>query len=169
MSNKGLSRKDAETTVFTDATWCVIRGKLVPSPGRPGKVKGRFIVVAEKIPYEAIDKVHSDMKSESLPLTGVYLAHDSMGYARYAGRGNVFNRLKSHKKAHSLELSYFSFYMVAEKIHEREIETILIRAAGPQLQFNDRKKRVTIAPGSIRDYEPRTKFYERQYKKGPKG
>jgi len=63
-----------------------------------------------------------------------------MGTARYIGRGHVFNRLKSHKKAHQKELVYFSFYIVEEKQHEREIETLLIRAAGPQLEFNDRKK-----------------------------
>ena len=94
------------------------------------------------------------------------MAHDSMGVARYVGRGNVFNRLSSHKRAHNLELQYFSFYIVAEKVHEREIETLLIRAGGAQLHFNERKKRVDIQPGDIRDYEADTYFYERQYRKG---
>lgn len=168
MANKGFSRKDCLSDVFRDAQWKVIHGKLTPSPGRPGRIKGLFSVVAEKIPFAALDSVRKDMHKQKLPVTGVYIAHDSMGFARYAGRGNIFSRLKSHKKTHSLELAYFSFYIVLEKIHEREIETILIRAAGPQLQFNDRKKRITIAPGNIRDYEPRTLFYERQYKKGRK-
>ncbi len=166
MANKGFSRKDTHDTVFRDALWSVVRGKLTPSPGRPGKVKGLFLVVAEKIPLSALDCIRKDMTAQCLPLTGVYMAHDSMGFARYAGRGNIFSRLKAHKKTHSLELAYFSFYIVLEKIHEREIETILIRAAGPQLQFNDRKKQITIKPGNIRDYEPRTSFYERQYRKG---
>jgi hypothetical protein len=76
--------------------------------------------------------------------------------------------LASHKRAHSLELEYFSFYVVAEKKHEREIETLLIRAAGFLLEFNDRKKRNGIAPGSVNDYEPGTIFYERRYQKGAK-
>ena len=42
----------------------------------------------------------------------------------------------------------------------------MIRAAGPLLEFNDRKKRVGIQPGSICDYEAGTLFYERHYKKG---
>jgi hypothetical protein len=57
---------------------------------------------------------------------------------------------------------------VLAKKHEREIETVVIRAAGPQLVFNTQKKRVTNHAGSIRDYEPSTLFYERQKKKGPK-
>ena len=36
------------------------------------------------------------------------------------------------------------------------------------MEFNDRKKRVGIAPGNIKDYEPGATFYERQYKKGRK-
>jgi hypothetical protein len=31
---------------------------------------------------------------------------------------------------HKLEVKYFSFYVVTEKKHEREIETLLIHAAG---------------------------------------
>src|SRR5690606_42073039 len=91
----------------------------------------------------------------------------SLGSPRYVGRGSIFARLKSHKNAHPHELVYFSFYIVEDKQHEREIETLLIRAAGDQLEFNDRKKRVGIKPGNIRDYEPGTVFYERQSKKGP--
>ena len=91
-----------------------------------------------------------------------------MGAARYIGRGSVFSRLAAHKKEHPHELVYFSFYIVEEKQHEREIETLLIRAAGPQLEFNDRKKRIGINSGNIRDYEPGTSFYERQAKKGRK-
>ena len=99
---------------------------------------------------------------------GIYVAHDSMGYARYVGRGNIFSRLRARQKAQPLELVYFSFYVVLNKNHEREIETLLIRASGPLLQFNTRKKRVTIQAGNIRDYEPGTYFYERQRKKGKK-
>jgi hypothetical protein len=46
---------------------------------------------------------------------------------------------------------------------QREIETLLIRAAAFLLEFNTRKRRVGIAAGSIHDYEAGTVFYQRQY------
>jgi hypothetical protein len=122
--------------------------------------------VAEKIPYSALDAVRKDLKARAIGLTGVYVAHDSMGVARYIGRGSIFGRLRRRRRAQSLELHYFSFFVVAEKTHEREIETLLIRAAGPQLHFNTRKKRVDIQPGSVRDFEAGTLFYERRYRRG---
>ena len=64
---------------------------------------------------------------------------------------------------------YFSFYIVANKQHEREIETLLIRVGGAHLQFNERKKRVDISPGSVGDYEAGTMYVERQKKKGKRG
>jgi hypothetical protein len=91
-----------------------------------------------------------------------------MGYARYIGRGKIFPRLRACREKHKLEVMYFSFYVVEEKKHEREIETLLIHAAGPLLQFNTKKKRVTISAGSIRDFEAGTKFFEPSYKKGRK-
>jgi hypothetical protein len=106
------------------------------------------------------------MDAKRLGRTGIYLAHDSMGVARYAGRGNIFSRLKQHQKSHKLELAYFSFYVIPNKSHEREVETLLIRAASNLLLFNERKKRETIQPGNIHDYEAGTKFYERQWKRG---
>ena len=66
----------------------------------------------------------------------------------------------------TLELEYFSFYIVEEKKHEREIETIMIRAAGPLLVFNEKKKRNSIDAGDIKDYEAGTMYYERHWKKG---
>ena len=91
-----------------------------------------------------------------------------MGCPRYIGRGNVFSRLALRKRRHPLELAYFSFYIVSTKKHEREIETLLIRAASTLLHFNEKKKRIDISPGSVRDYEPGIRFYERQRKKGKK-
>ncbi len=89
-----------------------------------------------------------------------------MGYARYVGRDDIFTRLKSCRGKQVLELKYFSFYVVENRNHEREIETVLIRAAGRLLEFNERKKNDSILPGNVRDYEAATHFYERQYKKG---
>ena len=164
---KPAARKILSGKIWTDdQKWSVHHGELKPGRGRPAGAERLFQVVAEKLPYASLDEVRKHMKSNDLSHNGVYIAHDSMGYARYVGRGNIFNRLKSHKKAHDLELAYFSFYVVHDKKHEREIETILIRAAGPLLEFNDRKKRVTIKAGNLHDYEAHTQFYERQYKKG---
>jgi len=165
---KGLSTKRNINRVFGDSSWRVWHGRLVPGRGRPDKVQHLFRVVGEKLPFPAMKAVRKHMVKMGYPTNGIYVAEDSMGYARYIGRGNIFNRLGSRWKAQKLELAYVSFYVVLDKKHEREIETLLIRAAGPLLQFNERKKRVTIEAGNVRDYEPRTYFYERQHKKGKK-
>lgn len=89
-----------------------------------------------------------------------------MGYPRYIGRGQIFSRLKERHNKQRLEIIYFSFFVVENKMHEREIETIMIRAAGPLLDFNNRKVRNDIEAGDVRDFEPGTKYVERQYKKG---
>jgi hypothetical protein len=167
-SNKRRSRKVIEKKVAAHGQWTVWRGKLVPPAGRPGRVKSLFKVVAEKIPFDCLRAVEYDMKDEGLPRTGIYLAHDSMGAVRYAGRGSIFTRLATRKKEQFLQLHYFSFYVVSDKKHEREIETLVIRAASHLLDFNERKKHPTIEPGNILDYEGGTKFYERQNTKGKK-
>ena len=59
------------------------------------------------IPFECLANVERDLKSQKLKNNGIYLAHDSMGHARYAGRGAIFTRLKARKKAHPHELQYF--------------------------------------------------------------
>ena len=169
MANKGVSRKDTNrANVWSDPAWVVKSGRLVPR-GRPRKVPQLFRELGEKLPYSALDSVEKHLKGKGASRSGVYIAHDSMGAPRYIGRGgNVFARLRSHKKTHRLELLYFSFYIVEDKAHEREVETLLIRGASHFLEFNSKKKRVGISPGNIRDYEPGTSFYERQYKKGRK-
>ncbi|MFA5913707.1 MAG: hypothetical protein WC830_09145 [Burkholderiales bacterium] len=165
---KKSSTKVISDRVWSGSDWSVEYGELKRGRGRPLRVSRLFKYLGEKIPFEALEDVRSHFISDGTAAQGVYVAHDSMGAARYIGRGSVFIRLRAHKKAHSHELAYFSFFMVEDKQHEREIETLLIRAAGPQLEFNDRKKRVGIKPGNIRDFEPGTNFYERQAKKGKK-
>ena len=64
---------------------------------------------------------------------------------------------------------YYSFYVVQEKIHEREIESLIIRAASPLLVFNNRKVRMGIDPASVRDFEPGTNYYRRRAIDGRKG
>ena len=123
-------------------------------------------MLGEKLPFEAINKVNAYLRNAGIPRNGVYIAHDSMGHARYIGRGRIFTRLRARLKSQALALKYFSFYVVEEKKHEREIETLLIRAAGPMLQFNTKKKRLTISAGSLLDYESGTQFFERKYKRG---
>ena len=166
---KSKFTKTVRAQVFSDGhQWTVHYGELKRRQGNPGKTEHLFKVIGEKIPFEALSSVKKHLKENDHTWQGVYVAHDSMGCPRYIGRGNIFSRLEARKKAQPLELEYFSFYVVSEKKHEREIETLMIRAAGFLLEFDDRKKRVGIAPGNIRDYEAGTMFYERQYKKGKK-
>ena len=168
-----------------DSVWVVGYGELTRPRGRPHggqKVEPLFRFVGQKIPFgkgnELLEKVERQVEEqldrepdeENRRPSGVYAVHDSMGVVRYVGRGqDVFARLRTHKKAHDLEFEYFSFWLVVDKHHEREIETLLIRGAGPLLVFNERKKRVGIELGDIKDYEPGTRYFERQRKKGPKG
>jgi len=163
---KKSSRKSKVERVWGNAQWTVGYGRLVPSPGRPTKTTRLFKVVGEKLPIEALNDVRRELRARGLGQEGVYVAHDSMGYARYVGRGRIFSRLKARARQSVLEVKYFSFYVVQAKLHEREIETLLIRIAAPMLYFNERKKRLNLSPGNIRDYEPGTQFYQRHYKKG---
>jgi hypothetical protein len=172
--NKGNYKKVVhEGKVFDSAQWTVCYGEL-QKPKRPGpKPKNEtphlFRFVGEKLPYSSLKSVEKHVRNVlgETP-NGVYLAHDSMGCPRYIGRGAIFSRLAARKEKQQLELEYFSFYVVADKRHEREVETLLIRSSSFLLQFNTRKKRVGIGPGNIMDYEPGTLFYERHYKKGKK-
>ncbi len=143
-------------------------GELKRGQGRPGKVVPLFSVVGEKLPYGSLGDVAKRVAVDFATKQGVYIAHDSMGYARYVGRGQIFTRLKAHLKAHPRELHYFSFFIVKEKMHEREIESLLIRAGGPHLHFNTKKRRIDIEAGDVRDFEPGTCFFERQMKRGRK-
>lgn len=165
-SPKQPSRKSAVTRVWHDLLWTVGRGRLVPGPGRPKKTRRLFQVVGEKLPIESLKDVAKKVTGGGGAVEGVYLAHDSMGYVRYVGRGQIFERLRARIRAEPLAIRYFSFYVVQAKPHEREIETLLIRTAAPMLYFNERKKRLNLSPGNIRDYEPGTEFYERHKRKG---
>jgi hypothetical protein len=163
--SKMPSVKKGGTDIVNDKIWKVVSGELARSPGRPTNAKSLFKFVGEKIPYQFLNRIKSEIGKTS---NGVYIVHDSMGYPRYIGRGNIFNRLTARFKAQPHELVYFSFFVVEEKIHEREIETIMIRAAGPLLDFNNRKIRNDIQPGDVRDFEAGTRYVERQKIKGPK-
>jgi hypothetical protein len=165
-NNKQFATKKNAGPIWSEDGWTVRHGKLVPRPGRPHKVKSLLRWVGEKIPFAALSEVKKLVQEKERVLEGVYVAHDSMGFARYVGRGRVFDRLKSRLKARSRELAYFSFYIVANKKHEREIETLLIRLGGANLHFNERKKRVDIEPGQVTDYESGTRYVERQRKRG---
>lgn len=148
----------------TDDGWRVFAGKLVPRPGHPGKSKRLFDLVAEKLPYDCLAEIRKHAAREfgvGNDPRGVYIAHDSMACPRYIGRGRVFSRLITRRRRNPRELVYFSFYLVEERKHEREIETLLIRAAGPLLHFNEMKKQDTIATGSVADFEAGTRFYRR--------
>lgn len=168
-SNKRPARKIITDAVYKDgSTWTVHYGELKRGRGRPSKEKHLFKVAAEKLPYDSLPAVKKHLQAQGHTYQGVYVAFDSMGCPRYIGRGNIFARLEARKKAQRLELQYYSFYVVSQKQHEREVETALIRAASFLLEFNERKKRIGISAGAINDYEAGTFFYERHYKRGKK-
>jgi hypothetical protein len=165
-SNKKPSKKVVTTNFGTKGPWKVVGGQLKrTTKGNPGK-GNLFSMVAEKIPYSFLDDVRKQVIKLGYKTSGVYVAHDSMGWPRYVGRGEVFSRLKDRKKKRTEELCYFSFYFIAHKKHEREIETLMIRTAGSLLSFNSRKRRIDQLTGRVDDYEPGTDFIERQSKKG---
>ena len=155
-------QKVIRSTVWKNADWVVVEGSLVPSPGRPPKPRRLFQYVGEKLPFACLKDVKKAISDHSDDLDGVYLAHDSMGVARYGGRGRIFRRLASHFRKYPRVLVYFSFYVIKNKSHEREIETAILRAASPQLILNQRKIREGIDPGSVRDYERGTRFFQRR-------
>lgn len=148
--------------------WIVWSGYIVKAYQRDLGGKSLFKCVAEKLPWAALLDVSKNLKSLNIKREGVYLAHDSFGVARYGGRGNIFQRLRNHKRRYRRELVYFSFYIIEDKTHEREIENVILRAAGPQLVLNQRKVRDGIEPGSVRDYEPGTRYYRRKMARGQK-
>jgi hypothetical protein len=165
--NKAAAKKVVTGPIGpTRGPWKVVGGYLRPGPGNPGKVDNLFALVAEKIPFSYIDDVRKAAQGRDISFQGVYVAHDSMGWPRYIGRGDVFSRLKARKKAQSQELQYFSLYIIKNKKHTREIETLMIRTAGSLLSFNDKKKRQDQMTGRVTDYEAGTQFAERQSKKG---
>ncbi len=162
-------RKDVAGNVWTDnADWVVVEGRLVPQPGKPPKTRHLFECVAEKLPFDCLSDIRKHLKDNDRDREGVYMAHDSMGVVRYGGRGQIFTRLAEHKRDHPKELLYFSFWIIKDKKHERELETAILRAAGPQMILNTRKVRAGIEVGNVQDYEPGTRFFERQKRKGKK-
>ena len=152
--------------VYLDNYWRVCHGQLKRGKGNPGNTPHLFRVVGEKIPFIALASVKKHLQNHNSEIEGVYVAHDSMGCPRYIGRGKIFSRLDTRRRASPRELVYFSFYVVADKKHEREIETLLIRSAEFVLELNQRKKRVGIAHADVKDFEAGTFFYERRDRKG---
>jgi hypothetical protein len=162
-----MKRKKADKKIWSDSDWVVVPGRLIPGPGRPLKTSRLFQFVGEKLPYDCLKSVKAHIRdvSDDDPY-GVYLSHDSFGVARYGGRGNIFGRLAQHKRDYPKELLYFSFFIIKNKNHEREIETAILRAASSQMTLNERKVRTGLAVGNVTDYEPGTHFVERQSPKG---
>jgi hypothetical protein len=117
--------------------WNVQVGELRPVGRGPHSRDHLFKYVAEKLPWAALSLVSAYLKTRKVKRVGVYMAHDSFGVARYGGRGNIFSRLRTHKRKYSKELVYFSFYIIENKTHEREIENVILRAAGPQMVLNN--------------------------------
>lgn len=165
-TNRPPSSKRTKEYLRVDGEpWRVAFGRLVPARGTPKKAGHLFSFVAEKIPFSFLKEVKKKIEYNGAKIEGVYMAHDSMGVARYGGRGRIFTRLGLHLKDYPLQLHYFSFYVIANKAHEREIETAILRAAGAQMSLNSRKVAGGFEPGNVQDYEPGTSFFERRQKK----
>jgi hypothetical protein len=162
-----MKRKKTEKRIWSDHDWVVVPGRLIGGPGRPLKTSRLFQFVGEKLPYDSLSKVKEHvMKVSTDDPVGVYLSHVSFGVARYGGRGDIFVRLAQHKRDYPKELQYFSFFIIRNKNHEREIETAILRAASSQMTLNERKVRTGLAIGNVIDYEPGTHFVERQSPRG---
>jgi hypothetical protein len=159
---RAKKRVEEEIWVSDDRKSKVVYGQLVPLPGHRPIVENLFLYVGEKLPFECLPAVRNHIAKKSTDLDGVYMAHDSFGVPRYGGRGRVFSRLRSRKRRYPKELVYFSFYIVKNKGHERELENAILRAAGPQMIINKVKVRANAEPGSVKDYEPGTRFYQRK-------
>lgn len=104
MQKKAALAKKTFETVWTDDEWSVRGGELKRGKGYPG-TPGLFQTVAEKLPYECLTALQKKIAD---PINGIYIAHDSMGCARYIGRGNIFQRLAARKREQPAELKYFS-------------------------------------------------------------
>lgn len=161
-------RKETYKRIWADSDWVVVPGKII-QPGRPLKISRLFQFVGEKLPYACLREVKAHVKAHTGKRKyGVYLAHDSFGVPRYAGRGDIFLRLARHKREFPKELQYFSFFIIKDEIHEHEIETAILHAASSEMTLNDRKVRTGLAVANITDYEPGTNFVERQNPRGPR-
>jgi hypothetical protein len=87
MAKKAAVKAIKETIWVDNKQWTVRFGKLNPGPGRPESIQSLFKVVDEKLPFEAINKVNAYLRALGVRRNGVYIAHDSMGYARYIVAG----------------------------------------------------------------------------------
>jgi hypothetical protein len=157
------SEKIVEGKVWEDDTCEVVFGRLEPRRGYKAQVENLFLCIGEKLPFECLPAVHRHIKNHPIShREGVYIAHDAFGIPRYAGRGKIFSRLRARKRKYPKHLAYFSFYIVQNKNHERELENAILRASGPQTVINKVKVRGDATPGSVRDYEPGTRFFQRR-------
>jgi hypothetical protein len=106
--------------ISKDQSQKVVFGELEPLQDQKPKIPNLFHCVGEKIPLERLSDVERDLVKLKINKTGVYMAHGSFGVPRYGGRGNIFERLRKHKNKYPHLLSYFSFYVVLNKNHEKE-------------------------------------------------
>jgi len=156
------SRRVVEKGIWNDGSRRVVFGRLKPLARLKPKTANLFLFVGEKLPFECLSEVRRHLYAISPERNGVYMAHDSFGIPRYGGRGRIFSRLARRKEKYKRELQYFSFYIVKNKNHERELENAILRAAGPQMALNTLKVRSNWMPGRVQDYEPGTQFYQRK-------
>ena len=165
--HKRTLRHEGQTVLWEGNKWRVDSFRLrKKEAGKGAPPKPMFCYVGEKLPFEALEATQKKMKEMygQRVVNGVYIAHDSVGEARYIGRGDIFGRLKSHKKKYDLELQYFSFYVLKDKKIERQVETILIHAVGVGLLFNTKKIRSANETHDPNDFEEGTVYFHRKGK-----
>ena len=91
-STKNSSTKQANSKVCENDHWTIVMGELKRSRGRPNNTQPIFKMIGEKIPFVFLNQVENKRSEAKRSTNGIYIAHDSMGYPRYIGRGKIFAR-----------------------------------------------------------------------------
>jgi hypothetical protein len=80
--------------------------------------------------------------------------------------GNVFSRLRAHRKTYGSRLSSFSVLLIEDPKHRREVETALIRAGAATAELNVRKRPASERAGDDRDFDAGTYVFIAQKPRG---
>jgi len=165
---KSVTWIDHDKYVWDEGARCIRAGKLRSLQGRPRKVSPLVSVVGEHLPFASILDVQRHLCERTRKcwqqLLGVYMIHDKKGVVRYAGKGMIFGRLRSHKKKYGDKVTRFSFYLIPDRRHRDEIETLMLR--GLHLTENKQKNRTSTYTRAILSFCPGIHFYQFRGKAG---
>jgi len=149
---KAKATKSIQERVWHDTSWVVSRGVLKRRRGRPENVKPLFLVVGEKLPFASIDAVGKQVGQRIGSRSGVYVAQDSMGYARYIGRGKIFTRRRRLGRIERTCSCTTRSTSSSRALTGVRLNPCSYVRAGPLLEFNTRKRRANIEPGDVYDF-----------------